>query len=107
MTCSTPKRRKVEKTFGIDKTGNSSVIITVLRDRKTLSNDFDITFGRLVLRLTPTMLTDSSIAIGRIIESTQIMTKEMERRVHVESRQILISESRGKHDVPYLHLFAS
>ena len=107
LTCSTPKRRKVEKTFGIDKTGNSSVIITVLRDRKTLSNDFDITFGRLVLRLTPTMLTDSSIAIGRIIESTQIMTKEMERRVHVESRQILISESRGKHDVPYLHLFAS
>ncbi len=102
LTCSAPKRRKLERRCHNNELGHSSILVTVQRDRKTLSNDFDIKFGRIVLRLTPTMLTDCSVAIGRIIESTQIMTKEMERRVHIESRQILISESRGEHAVLFI-----
>jgi len=87
------KRAKASSTEG----RKSALKVTLLQDNKH-SNDFDVQFGHVVLRLTPTMLTDCSIAIGRIAESTKIMTREMERRVHLTSRstRIRITESRGK-----------
>ena len=104
LTCLAQKQKKRASTSGNDMHETSALAISVLRDEKQLTSDFDVTFGRLVVRLTPTLLTDCSTAIGRIIESTQIMTKEMERRVHGASRKVIISESQGTR-IFYVQIF--
>ena len=75
---------------------NAALKLNFVRDAETQSNELDVTFGRIVSRLTPSALTDCSVAISRMVRSTKTMTTEMEHRVHLASRVSRISESRGK-----------
>ena len=49
-------------------------------------DEVEMDFEPLVVRITPTSLQDSIQGLRRVIEVTQIMGKEMERKVHAESR---------------------
>jgi len=95
MMC-TPAKSKTKEPNDKEIKSKSALTLNFVRDGETKTNDFDVNFGRVIFRLTPSVLTDCSVAISRILRSAKNMTKEIERRVHLSSRVARLSESRGK-----------
>jgi hypothetical protein len=69
---------------------------TLLHDGFAHLDEVEIDFDSVVLRVTPTTLKDCSKAFRRLVELVQVMTKEMERKVHEEGRKARRKDRRGK-----------
>ena len=95
LTCAPAKSKTKEPNYKEIKS-KSALTLNFVRDGETKADDFDVNFGRVIFCLTPSVLTDCSVAISRILRSARNVTEEMERRVHLSSRVARISESRGK-----------
>jgi len=59
----------------------------LLRNRVSHLDEVEVDIDSVVLRVTPTTLKDCAKAFRRIVELAQLMTKEMERKVHEEGRK--------------------
>lgn len=90
LVCAPPKRLiSTQK-----KSLNSALNLKLTKSSELQSNEFDITFGKLIVRMTPFSLSDCSRAVSRIIQSTKIISQEMERRVHYAMRSARTADSR-------------
>lgn len=58
-------------------------------------DEVEVDVESVILRVTPTTLKDSAKGIRKVVELMQLMTKEMERKVHEEGRK---ARRRGKND---------
>lgn len=59
----------------------------LLHNRVAHLDEVEVDIDSVVLRVTPTTLKDCAKAFRRIMELTQLVTKEMERKVHEEGRK--------------------
>jgi Vacuolar sorting-associated protein 13, N-terminal len=59
----------------------------LLHNRVAHLDEVEVDIDSVVLRVTPTTLKDCAKAFRRIMEITQLVTKEMERKVHEEGRK--------------------
>lgn len=62
-------------------------------------DELEIDVDSVVLRVTPTTLKDCAKAFRRVAELAQVMTKEMERKVHEEGRKARRKERNGMYGV--------
>ncbi len=65
---------------------DSAMRVTFVHEGMKHFDDFDVSIGELIIRLTPTTVIDCSLAIDRTIESVKIMTRDLERRAHSQAR---------------------
>lgn len=69
---------------------------SLLHDGLANLDEVEIDIDSVVLRVTPTTLKDCAKAFRRIAELAQLMTKEMERKVHEQGRKARQRGRRGK-----------
>jgi Vacuolar sorting-associated protein 13, N-terminal len=74
---------------------------TFLHDGYVHLDEVEVDFDSVVLRVTPTTLKDCSKAFKRVVELVQVMTKEMERKVHEEGRKARRKDRKGKSTLCY------
>lgn len=60
---------------------------SLLHNRVAHLDEVEVDIDAVILRVTPTTLKDCAKAFRRIAELTQLVTKEMERKVHEEGRK--------------------
>jgi Vacuolar sorting-associated protein 13, N-terminal/N-terminal region of Chorein or VPS13 len=60
---------------------------SLLHNRLSHLDEVEVDIDSVILRITPTTLKDCAKAFRRIMELTQLVTKEMERKVHEEGRK--------------------
>lgn len=72
----------------------------LLRNRVSHLDEVEVDIDSVVLRVTPTTLKDCAKAFRRIVELAQLMTKEMERKVHEEGRK---ARRRGRDGETLVH----
>ena len=85
VVAATPKRPGRRTTND----GRRSEILraSLMHDGKAHLDEVDVEIDSVVLRVTPTTLKDCAKAFRRVAELAQLMTKEMERKVHEEGRK--------------------
>jgi hypothetical protein len=66
---------------------------TILHNGQTHLDEVEVDLDSIILRVTPTTLKDCAKAFKRLAELVQVMTKEMERKIHEEGRR---SRTRDK-----------
>ena len=75
---------------------NSGILCVVLyRDQGQHLDEVEIDFDSVVVRVTPTSLKDCAKATRRVLELIQIVTREMERKVHEQGRKARRREREG------------
>ena len=78
---------------------------TLFHDGTIHLDEVEIDVDSIILRVTPTSLKDCVKAIRKIIELVQLMTREMERKVHEEGRK---ARRRGRESkFQYSHILLS
>ena len=90
--------------------GGSEVLrASLFHDGGVHLDEVEIDIDSIILRVTPTSLKDCTKGIKKIIELIQLMTREMERKVHEEGRKARQSHRDGKVVgcfVPQFHLIS-
>jgi len=68
---------------------NKNKIVTAshIHDRKNYLDEIEIDVESITLHMTPTSLQDCLHCLNRIFELVQLMTREMERKVHAKGRK--------------------
>lgn len=79
-----------------DKTLSHVITASVLHDGKSHLDEVELDIDSVVLRVTPTTLKDCAKAFKRIAELVQLVTKEMERKVHEQGRLARKKDQKGK-----------
>jgi hypothetical protein len=74
---------------------SSFLSVSFLHDRSLHLDEVEIDMNSVVLRITPTTLKDCSKGFSKIMELVQLVTREMERKVHEEGRKARL-ERHGK-----------
>lgn len=69
---------------------------SLVHDRRSHLDEVEVDIDSVILRVTPTTLKDCAKAFRRVIELAQLMTREMERKVHEEGRRARRSEQRSE-----------
>jgi len=77
---------------------------SLLHDGAAHLDEVGIDIDSVILRVTPTTLKDCAKAFRRIAELAQVMTKEMERKVHEEGRKARRRDRRGTNQFSLLML---
>jgi hypothetical protein len=67
--------------------GSQVLSASLFHDGSVHLDEVEIDIDSVILRVTPTSLKDCSKGIRKIIELVQLMTREMERKVHEEGRK--------------------
>lgn len=67
-----------------------------MHDRRAHSNEVEVDIDSVVLRVTPTTLKDCAKAFRRVVELAQLVTREMERKVHEEGRKARLRGRQGE-----------
>lgn len=67
--------------------GGEVLKATLFHDGKLHLDEVEVDIDAIILRVTPTTLKDCTKGIRKIVELVQLMTKEMERKVHEEGRK--------------------
>ena len=94
----TPKSSEFKpETSNLKHKASQALIISMVHDGDNHLNDIDMNLNYLVVRITPSSLQDCSEALKRVLELIDIMTKEMERRVHAAGRSARNQENTGKY----------
>lgn len=71
-----------------DKESSSEILkASLYHDGMLHLDEIEVDIDPVILRVTPTTLKDCAKGIRRIVELIQLMTKEMERKVHEEGRK--------------------
>ena len=78
-------------------TGNASSFLSVsfLHDKLLHLDEVEIELDSIVLRVTPITLKDCSKGFSKVMELIQVVTRELERKVHEEGRKARL-ERLGK-----------
>jgi len=84
---STAPAKDLEEDAGENNARAAVLRATLLRNKVAHLDEVEVDIDSVVLRVTPTTLKDCAKAFRRIAELAQLMTKEMERKVHEEGRQ--------------------
>jgi hypothetical protein len=102
-------RREVSETqytilsrcFSPNKSLGGGAVLTAshFHDGITHLDEVEVDIASTVLRVTPTTLKDCAKAIKKIAEVTQLLTREMERKVHEEGRQARRRDRSGKYSL--------
>lgn len=69
---------------------------SLFHNRTTHADEVEVDVDSVVLRVTPTTLKDCAKAFRRIVELAQLVTKQMERKVHEEGRKARMRDRKGK-----------
>ncbi|KAL3925552.1 MAG: hypothetical protein SGILL_000326 [Bacillariaceae sp.] len=67
--------------------GSAVLSIAMLHDGTVHLDEVEIDVDPVILRVTPTSLKDCTKGIRKIVEIVQVLTREMERKVHEEGRK--------------------
>jgi hypothetical protein len=104
-------RREVSETqytilsrcFSPNKSLGGGAVLTAshFHDGITHLDEVEVDIASTVLRVTPTTLKDCAKAIKKIAEVTQLLTREMERKVHEEGRQARRRDRSGRNDATF------
>lgn len=102
--CTILVRASREKTYNpstTDDTDNPPEILRAkfLHNRADHLDEVEVDIDSVILRVTPTTLKDSAKAFRRIVELAQLVTKEMERKVHEEGRKARRRDRFGEHRI--------
>eukprot|EP00980_Cylindrotheca_fusiformis_P028317 scaffold22592_cov129-Cylindrotheca_fusiformis.AAC.3 len=76
--------------------GKEILKASLFQDRRIHLDEVEIDIESFIMRVTPTSLKDCVKGIRRIVELIQLLTKEMERKVHEEGRKARQQGSTGK-----------
>ena len=79
--------RDVQYGFSTECQGLSVLRASLLRDKGAHLDEVELDIKSPMLRVSPTTLKDCAKAFRRIVEVVQIMTREMERKVHEAGRE--------------------
>jgi hypothetical protein len=80
-------------------TGTEILKASMFHDRRVHLDEVEVDIESVILRVTPTSLKDCMKGIRNIFELIQLMTREMERKVHEEGRKARQRDSNGKKTV--------
>ncbi len=69
---------------------------SLLHDSKEHLDEVDVEIDSIVVRVTPTTLKDCAKGLQKVVELAQLVTREMERKVHEEGRKARLRDLRGK-----------
>ena len=73
-----------------------ALIFSMVHDGGNHLDDIGMDLNYLIFRITPSSLQDCSEALKRVLQLIEIMTREMERRVHAAGRSARNQENTGK-----------
>jgi hypothetical protein len=76
--------------------GKEILKASLFHDRGVHLDEVEVDIESFIMRVTPTSLKDCVKGIRRIVELIQLMTKEMERKVHEEGRKARQRDNSGK-----------
>jgi hypothetical protein len=75
---------------------NGIIKASLLHDSKEHLDEVDVEIDSVVVRVTPTTLKDCAKGLQKVLELAQLVTREMERKVHEEGRKARQRDLRGK-----------
>lgn len=70
--------------------------VELLHDKDQHLDEVEIDIDSILLRVTPTSLKDCAKGLRKVAELVQLVTKEMERKIHEEGRQARLRDKKGK-----------
>jgi hypothetical protein len=76
--------------------GSEVLRVSLFHDGTVHLDEVEIDIESVILRVTPTSLKDCAKGIRKIVELVQLMTREMERKVHEEGRKARRRDPSGK-----------
>lgn len=91
-----PRQSKSTKDRYEPQTSTEILRASLFHDRIAHLDEVEVDIDSVILRVTPTTLKDCAKAFRRVAELAQLMTKEMERKVHEEGRKARRRDRRGK-----------
>ena len=85
--------------------GSGVLVVSLFHDSSVQLSEVEVDIDSVILRVTPTSLKDCTKGIRKIVELVQLVTREMERKVHEEGRKARqkIRESTIRYTV-YAHI---